>query len=114
MASGRHSRDGARVGAGLILSVRMGMHPPSAETATRPSRGRSAHKRAGQAMAAADYFPAALAGEPRLSIARQNSRRFAILRRSARGFAGCQPVPPVGFRRHEGREGRGPTDGSIP
>lgn len=73
-------------------------------------------------MAAADYFPAAREYSRMAAIGRDAfpSRgkiagcRHPPLRSGPPLRCGCRANPPVGFRRHEGREGRGQTDGSIP
>lgn len=54
------------------------------------------------------YFPPA--GEPAFA----SRGKIAGPAIEALAGEGCQPVPPMGFRRHEGREGRGQTDEGTP
>ena len=94
--------DGVGQKRGVRRRYRTRLHPIAPErTATRPSRGRSAVKRPGPAMAAPSYFPARSRGA--LSIAKQNSRpspssavASALTLRS-----GCRSAPPDGFRRQK-------------
>ena len=80
----------------------------------RPSRGRSDGKRPAPATAGGGYFPPPApatrpTSDPRLCIAKQNSRRppsSAALRPPC----GAGPVRPPSGDRREGRDGRGRSD----